>query len=209
MNLVAQEFVLCQSGQASEPLARALLLSEPGRLGTGAPGSLARKSVECKGVVEHLVTALELPVRARQRLGRWRSESSRSTSRRWAEGSTSSGSAGIRDAIGERAGPRVDSTLEARIRRKFVRAARTIVLDYDRTLREFECTRTLAQPAGEFARSSEISRRSPRPTSTSSADEGAVTSSNGLVGCRCISAPSTDISLALRRGVAHNLQISI
>ena len=73
--------------------------------------------------------------------------------------------------------------------------ARTIVLDYDGTLREIEApSRSRRSRRPRSARCSATSPRSRRPTSTSSAAAGVRTSSNGSASFRSISAPSTATS---------------
>jgi len=153
MNLVAQEFVLCQSEPGLPSRWRgALLLSELAGSAQVLPGALLVNPWNVDGVVDHLVTALELPTRdRRRRLEAMAKRVESLDSRRWAEGFlTRLGRHSRRDRRTRRP-PTVDATLEARIRRKFVRArARTIVLDYDGTLREFELHPDLAQPTPEI-----------------------------------------------------------
>ena len=71
--------------------------------------------------------------------------------RRWAEGFlTRLGRYSRRDQRTRRP-PTVDAALEERLGRRFVRARRrTIILDYDGTLREFEIHPDLAQPTPEI-----------------------------------------------------------
>ena len=153
MNLVAQEFVLCQSEPGLPSRWRgALLLSELAGSAQVLPGALLVNPWSVEGVVEHLATALELSVRERQR--RLETMSNRVEdldSKRWAEGFlTRLGRYSRRERIARRP-PTVDAAVEERIRKRFVRArARTIVLDYDGTLREFEIHPDLAQPTPEI-----------------------------------------------------------
>lgn len=153
MNLVAQEFVLCQSEPGLSSRWRgALLLSELAGSAQVLPGALLVNPWNVDGVVEQLVTALELPTRERRRRLETMAKRVESLdSRRWAEGFlTRLGRYSRRDRHTRRP-PTVDATLEAKIRRKFVRArTRTIVLDYDGTLREFEVHPDLAQPTPEI-----------------------------------------------------------
>ena len=68
MNLVAHEFVLCQSEPGPPSRWRgALLLSELAGAAQVLPGALLVNPWDVDGVVEHLATALELPARERQR----------------------------------------------------------------------------------------------------------------------------------------------
>ena len=153
MNLVAQEFVLCQSDPGLPSRWRgALLLSELAGSAQVLPGALLVNPWNVDGVVEQLVTALALPARDRQRRLETMAKRVESLdSRRWADGFlTRLGRYSRRDRRTRRP-LKIDATLEARIRRKFVRArARTIILDYDGTLREFELHPDLAHPTPEI-----------------------------------------------------------
>jgi trehalose 6-phosphate synthase/phosphatase len=153
MNLVSQEFVLCQSESGLPSRWRgALLLSELAGSAQVLPGALLVNPWNVDGVVEQLVTALELSARQRQRrLETMAKRVEALDSRRWAEGFlTRLGRYSRRDRRTRRP-PTVDAALEARIRRRFARArARTILLDYDGTLREFEVHPDLAQPTPEI-----------------------------------------------------------
>ncbi|HUF00905.1 MAG TPA: bifunctional alpha,alpha-trehalose-phosphate synthase (UDP-forming)/trehalose-phosphatase [Gaiellaceae bacterium] len=153
MNLVAHEFVFCQS----EPgLPRrwggALLLSELAGAAQVLPGALLVNPWDVDGVVEQLRTALELPPRERQRrLETMATRVADLDTRRWAEGFlTRLGRYSRRDRRSRRP-PTVDAAIEERLGRRFTRARRrTIVLDYDGTLREFEIHPDLAQPTPEI-----------------------------------------------------------
>ena len=153
MNLVAQEFVLCQSEPGLPSRWRgSLLLSELAGSAQLLPGALLVNPWDVEGVVEHLATALQLPARGRQRRLETMAKRVESLdSRRWAEGFlTRLGRFSKRDRRTRRP-PTVDAELEARLRRRFARArARTILLDYDGTLREFEVHPDLAQPTPEI-----------------------------------------------------------
>jgi trehalose 6-phosphate synthase/phosphatase len=153
MNLVAHEFVLCQSEPGPPSRWRgALLLSELAGAAQVLPGALLVNPWDVDGVVEHLATALELPARERQR--RLETMSKRVEAldtRRWAEGFlTRLGRYSRRDRRHKRP-PTVDDAIQERIARRFARARqRTILLDYDGTLREFEIHPDLAQPTPEI-----------------------------------------------------------
>jgi len=153
MNLVAQEFVLCQSEPGLPGRWRgSLLLSELAGSAQVLPGALLVNPWDVEGVVGRLATALELPARERQRRLETMADRVESLdSRRWAEGFlTRLGRYSKRDHRTRRP-PTVDAELEARLRRRFARArARTILLDYDGTLREFEVHPDLAQPTPEI-----------------------------------------------------------
>jgi trehalose 6-phosphate synthase/phosphatase len=153
MNLVAQEFVLCQTEPGLPSRWRgALVLSELAGSAQVLPGALLVNPWNTDSVVDHLVTALELPARDRQRRLEMMSKRVEALdSRRWAEGFLSRLARYSRRDRRTRRPPTVDAEIEERIRRRFVRArARTIVLDYDGTLREFERHPDLAQPTPEI-----------------------------------------------------------
>ena len=153
MNLVAQEFVLCQSEPGLPSRWRgSLLLSELAGSAQVLPGALLVNPWDVEGVVEHLATALELPARERQRRLETMADRVESLdSRRWAEGFlTRLGRYSKRDRRLRRP-PILDAEVEGRLGRRFARArARTIMLDYDGTLREFERHPDLARPTPEI-----------------------------------------------------------
>jgi len=153
MNLVAQEFVLCQSEPGLPSRWRgALLLSELAGSAQVLPGALLVNPWNVDGVVEQLSLALELPARERQRrLETMAKRVEALDSRRWADGFlTRLGRYSRRDRSRRRP-PTVDATIEERLRRRFARArARTILLDYDGTLRELEPHPDLAIPTPEI-----------------------------------------------------------
>jgi trehalose 6-phosphate synthase/phosphatase len=153
MNLVAHEFVLCQSEPGLPGRWRgSLLLSELAGAAQVLPGALLVNPWDVDGVVDHLATALVQPARERQRrLETMAKRVQDLDTRRWAEGYlTRLGRYARRDRRTKRP-PTMDDALEERLRRRFGRAkARTIVLDYDGTLREFEVHPDLAQPTPEI-----------------------------------------------------------
>jgi trehalose 6-phosphate synthase/phosphatase len=153
MNLVAQEFVLCQSEPGLPSRWRgALLLSELAGSAQVLPGALLVNPWNVDGVVEHLAGALELPARERQRrLETMAKRVEDLESRRWAEGFlTRLGRYSQRERRVRRP-PTVDVAIEERLGRRFARARRrTILLDYDGTLRELELHPDLAQPTPEI-----------------------------------------------------------
>ncbi len=149
MNLVAQEFVLCQTEPGLPSRWRgALVLSELAGAAQVLPGALLVNPWNVDGVVEHLTKALEMPARERQR--RLETMSKRVEdleSRRWAEGFLTRLGRYSRHERRTRRPPTVDATIAERLTRRFARARRrTILLDYDGTLREFEVHPDLAQP---------------------------------------------------------------
>ena len=153
MNLVAQEFVLCQTEPGLPSRWRgALVLSELAGAAQVLPGALLVNPWNVDGVVEHLTSALEMPARERQR--RLETMSKRVEdleSRRWAEGFLTRLGRYSRRERRTRRPPTIDATIEERLTRRFARARRrTILLDYDGTLREFEVHPDLAQPTPEI-----------------------------------------------------------
>ncbi len=153
MNLVAHEFVLCQAEPGLPGRWRgALLLSELAGAAQVLPGALLVNPWDVDGVVDRLATALELPARERQRrLETMARRVEDLDTPRWAEGFLSRlGRYSRRDRASKRP-PTVDAAIQERLSRRFSRArARTIVLDYDGTLREFEIHPDLAQPTREI-----------------------------------------------------------
>jgi trehalose 6-phosphate synthase/phosphatase len=153
MNLVAHEFVICQSEPGLPGRWRgSLLLSELAGAAQVLPGALLVNPWDVDGVVDHLATALGQTARQRQRrLETMAKRVEDLDTRRWAEGFlTRLGRYSRRDRRIKRP-PTVDEAAQERLSRRFTRArARTIVLDYDGTLREFEVHPDLAQPTPEI-----------------------------------------------------------
>ena len=153
MNLVAQEFVLCQSEPGLPSRWRgALLLSELAGSAQVLPGALLVNPWDVDGVVEHLATALGLPARERRR--RLETMADRVEALDvplWAGKFLTRMTQYSRRDRRTRRPPDVDPDLEARLQRRFRRARqRTILLDYDGTLREFERHPDLAIPTPEI-----------------------------------------------------------
>jgi trehalose 6-phosphate synthase/phosphatase len=153
MNLVAQEFVLCQADPGLPGRWRgALVLSELAGAAQVLPGALLVNPWNVDGVVEHLTSALEMP--ANERLRRLETMAKRVEalgSKRWAEGFLTRLGRYSRHERRARRPPTVDGETEERLIRRFARArARTILLDYDGTLREFEPHPDLATPTREI-----------------------------------------------------------
>ena len=154
MNLVAQEFVLCQSepGLPSRWRGRSPPLRAR-RRGAGPPGRAPRQPLERR-------RRRRAP---RERRSSCRRGSDSGDSRRWRSGSRTSragagprassrGSGATRGASAVRADRR-PSTRRSRsgsLAGSHARGARTILLDYDGTLREFEVHPDLAQPTPEI-----------------------------------------------------------
>ena len=153
MNLVAHEFVLCQSEPGLPGRWRgSLLLSELAGAAQVLPGALLVNPWDVDGVVDHLATALELTPRERQRrLETMAKRVEDLDTRRWAEGFLTRLGRYSRRGRDTKRPPTVDAALQEKIERRFGRAqARTVVLDYDGTLREFELHPDLAQPTPEI-----------------------------------------------------------
>ena len=155
MNLVAQEFVLCQAEPGLPSRWRgALLLSEFAGSAQVLPGAMLVNPWNTDGVVERLGSALELdPRERRRRLETMARRVEALDSRKWADGFlTRLGRSSQRDRR-RQPPPDVDGEVEERLVRRFVRArARTILLDYDGTLREIEPHPDLATPTAEIRR---------------------------------------------------------
>jgi trehalose 6-phosphate synthase/phosphatase len=153
MNLVAHEFVLCQSEPGLPGRWRgSLLLSELAGSAQVLPGALLVNPWDVDGVVEHLAAALELDARERRRrLETMARRVEALDSRRWADGFlTRLGRHSRRDRR-IKPPPTVDGDVLARLQRRFARArSRTILLDYDGTLREIEPHPDLAVPTREI-----------------------------------------------------------
>ena len=153
MNLVAHEFVLCQSEPGLPGRWRgSLLLSELAGSAQVLPGALLVNPWNVDGVVERLGTALELDLpERRRRLETMAKRVDALDCRKWADGFlTRLGRYSRRDRR-RKPPPTLDAVASERLQRRFARArARTIVLDYDGTLRELEPHPDLAIPTREI-----------------------------------------------------------
>ena len=154
MNLVAQEFVLCQSEPGLPGRWRgSLLLSELAGSAQVLPGALLVNPWNVDGVVERLGTALEqgLPER-RRRLETMAKRVEALDCRKWADGFlTRLGRYSRRDPRRRKTPPELEGEVKDRLLRRFARArARTIMLDYDGTLRELEPHPDLAIPTRDI-----------------------------------------------------------
>jgi trehalose 6-phosphate synthase/phosphatase len=155
MNLVAHEFVLCQSepGLASR-WRGSLLLSEFAGSAQVLPGALLVNPWNVDGTVERLGTALELDVaERRRRLETMAKRVEALDCRKWADGFlTRLGRYSRRDRR-RKPPPDVDGEVRERLLRRFARArSRSILLDYDGTLREIEVHPDLAVPTADIRR---------------------------------------------------------
>ncbi|MGI8885904.1 MAG: bifunctional alpha,alpha-trehalose-phosphate synthase (UDP-forming)/trehalose-phosphatase [Gaiellaceae bacterium] len=152
MNLVAHEFVLCQSEPGLPGRWRgSLLLSELAGAAQVLPGAMLVNPWNVDGVVEALGTALaqDLPER-RRRLETMAKRVEELDSRKWADGFlTRLGRHSKRDR--RRKPPNVEGEVQERLLLRFAKArARTVMLDYDGTLRELELHPDLAVPTREI-----------------------------------------------------------
>lgn len=153
MNLVSQEFVLCQSEPGPPRRWRGvLLLSELAGAAQVLPGALLVNPWDVEGVVVHLADALALPAgERRRRLETMARRVEALDSHVWADGFLERLARHSRRGRPVRRPREMDAALTERIARRFARArTRTIILDYDGTLREFEAHPDLAQPTPEI-----------------------------------------------------------
>ena len=153
MNLVAHEFVLCQTEPGLPGRWRgSLLLSEFAGSAQVLPGALLVNPWNVDGVVERMGTALELDApERRRRLETMAKRVEALDSRKWADGFlTRLGRHSQRDRRSPPP-PDVEGEVKERLLRKFGRAkARSILLDYDGTLRELEPHPDLAVPTRDI-----------------------------------------------------------
>jgi trehalose 6-phosphate synthase/phosphatase len=153
MNLVAHEYVLCQAEPGLPGRFRgALLLSEFAGAAQVLPGALLVNPWDTENMVEHLATALDLDPRARRRrLETMAKRVEALDCKRWADTFLTRLARHSRRVRRRRPPPAVDEPVLERLQRRFVRArSRTIMLDYDGTLRELEPHPDLAIPTPEI-----------------------------------------------------------
>jgi trehalose 6-phosphate synthase/phosphatase len=153
MNLVAHEFVFCQAEPG--PPGRwqgSLLLSEFAGSAQVLPGALLVNPWNVDGVVERLATALELePDERRRRLDTMAGRVEALDCQIWAENFLSRLGRYSRRERGRRLPPDVEGDVQERLKARFTRArSRTVLLDYDGTLRELEAHPDLAVPTPEI-----------------------------------------------------------
>ncbi len=153
MNLVAQEFVLCQAAEPTLPgrWHGVLLLSELAGAAHVLPGALLVNPWDADDMVARLVEALALdPAERRRRLDLMADRVEQLDSIHWAHSFLQRLE---RFAHRTRAGrlTQLDGSARARIERKFASARRrTLLLDYDGTLRELTSHPDLAVPTPEI-----------------------------------------------------------
>jgi trehalose 6-phosphate synthase/phosphatase len=153
MNLVAHEYVLCQAEPGLPGRFRgALLLSEFAGAAQVLPGALLVNPWDTENMVEQLATALDLDPRARRRrLETMAKRVEALDCKRWADTFLTRLARHSRRVRRRRPPPAVDEPVLERLQRRFVRArSRTIMLDYDGTLRELEPHPDLAIPTPEI-----------------------------------------------------------
>jgi trehalose 6-phosphate synthase/phosphatase len=153
MNLVAHEFVLCQSEPGLSGRWRgSLLLSELAGSAQVLPGALLVNPWNIDGVVERLGTALELELpQRRRRLETMTKRVEALDCRKWADGFLTRLGRHSRRDRGRKPPPDVEGDVRERLVSRFARAgARSILLDYDGTLREIEVHPDLAIPTREI-----------------------------------------------------------
>lgn len=153
MNLVAQEFAFCQSAPG---LPRrwngVLLLSELAGAAQVLPGAVLVNPWHVGGIAERLAEAVELgPEDRRARLDTMASRIEQLDCRRWAEAFLSRLDRYARKRRRARVATPLSETSRRRLLKRFVRARRrTILLDYDGTLRELVSHPELASPTREI-----------------------------------------------------------
>ncbi len=153
MNLVAHEFVLCQSEPGLPGRWRgSLVLSELAGSAQVLPGATLVNPWNVDDMVDRLAAALELPLpERRRRLETMAKRVEALDCRKWADGFlTRLGRHSRRDRR-RKPPPDIDGEVKERLVRRFTRArTRTIMLDYDGTIREIEPHPDLAVPTREI-----------------------------------------------------------
>jgi trehalose 6-phosphate synthase/phosphatase len=153
MNLVAHEFVFCQSAPGLPGrYGGALLLSEFAGSAKVLPGALLVNPWDVDGVVVHLGTALSLDGdERRRRLGMMVKRVEALDCTIWAERFLTRLGRYSQRERSRRLPREVEGEVQERMKSRFARArARTIFLDYDGTLREIEAHPDLAVPTREI-----------------------------------------------------------
>ena len=154
MNLVAQEFVLCQAAAPKLPgRARGvLLLSEFAGAAQILPGALLVNPWDIAGLTERLVEALGMSTpERRRRLALMSGSVRRLDAPRWAENFLGHLARATRRNARAAVAPPLDRGARERVVVRAARAGRrTLLLDYDGTLREIVEHPSLARPTPEL-----------------------------------------------------------
>jgi trehalose 6-phosphate synthase/phosphatase len=154
MNLVAQEFVLCQSAPAPFGTRHrgSLVLSELAGAAQVLPGALLVNPWDVDDTAGRMAEALRLdPEERRRRLGLMGGRVARLDSRRWAQEFLADLGRATRRRLPKRAATPLMGAPRAALETRLVRARRrTFFLDYDGTLRELTSHPDLAKPTGEI-----------------------------------------------------------
>jgi len=154
MNLVAHEFVLCQSAEPTLPgnWRGALVLSELAGSAHVLPGALLVNPWDVDDIVARFNEALELDEEERRRrLGLMAGRVEQLDCRRWAETFLGRLARHTRRERQTQTTRTLDAETRDRIAQRFARGARrTLLLDYDGTLRELATHPDLAVPTSEI-----------------------------------------------------------
>ncbi len=154
MNLVAQEFVLCQTALPSlrDRWRGALVLSELAGAAHVLPGALLVNPWDAEDITTRLVEALELEQdERRRRLELMAGRVEQLDCRRWADTFLARLDRYTRRDRRTQVARPLDAAARARVLQRFRRARRrTLFLDYDGTLRELASHPELARPTREI-----------------------------------------------------------
>jgi trehalose 6-phosphate synthase/phosphatase len=154
MNLVAHEFVLCQSAEPNLPGSwrGALVLSELAGSAHVLPGALLVNPWDVDDIVARFNEALELDAEERRRrLGLMAGRVEQLDCRRWAETFLNRLARHTRRDRQTQTTRTLDAAARDRIAQRFARSRRrTLLLDYDGTLRELATHPDLAVPTSEI-----------------------------------------------------------
>lgn len=153
MNLVAQEFAYCQSvAGAPRRWNGVLLLSEFAGAARVLPGAMLVNPWDVSGIAARLEEAITLSrAERRRRLESMAERVAALDTRRWASSFLAQLDASARSRRRTLAATRLVSTTRTRLVERFARARRrTLLLDYDGTLREIMAHPELAAPTDEI-----------------------------------------------------------
>jgi trehalose 6-phosphate synthase/phosphatase len=154
MNLVAQEFVLCQAAalEGTQRWRGVLLLSELTGAAHVLPGAILVNPWDVEGIADRLAEALELDAKERRRrLSLMAPRVERLDSRRWAAQFLNRLERHARHNRRRTVAVRLKPEARALLVERFAAAAnRTLFLDYDGSLRELVSHPALARPTREI-----------------------------------------------------------